>query len=108
MYKGNHHPSDIDLLYLGKGKTLIIGEIKNERGMLKWGQRRLLESIINGWSGDCLILVITHDKYWQNGDRVVNVAECLVKEVFFKKEQEWRKPHRQITVKEVLDYYMED
>ena len=108
MYKGNHHPSDIDLLYLGKGKTLIIGEIKNERGMLKWGQRRLLESIINGWSGDGLILFITHDKYWQNGDRVVNVAECPVKEVFFKTEQEWRKPHRQITVKEVLDYYMED
>lgn len=108
MYKGNKHPSDIDMLYIGKDKVLILGEIKNERGSFKWGQRRLLETLINGWQGDGLILFIVHDKYWQRGDREVNVAECPVREVYFKSEKQWRKPHRQITVKEVLDIYMED
>ena len=30
MYEGNKHPSDIDLFYLAKNDTLILGEIKNE------------------------------------------------------------------------------
>lgn len=108
MYRGNKHPSDIDLLYLGKGKVLILGEIKNEQGTLKHGQRKLLESLVEGWSGDGLVLFIVHNKYWQDGDRVVNVAECRVKEVYFKSEKRWRPPLRPITVKEALDFYMED
>ena len=107
MYKGNNHPSDIDMIYLGKDRVLILGEIKNEMGELKRGQRKLLETLINGWQGDGLILFITHNRYWQNGDDVVNVAECEVKEVYFKSEGKWRPPSRKITVKEALDYYME-
>lgn len=38
-------PSDIDMFYLGANNTLILGEIKNERGELKDGQRRLLERL---------------------------------------------------------------
>lgn len=108
MFEGNKHPSDIDLLYLGKDGILILGEIKNERGHFKNGQRRLLENIINHWDGDGLILYITHNCYWQNGDRNVNVAECKVREVFFKAEQMWRPPDRPVTVKQVLEHYMEE
>ena len=108
MFSGNNHPSDIDMFYLGKDKMLILGEIKNEKGTLNYGQRKLLESLIEGWTGDGMILDIVHDKYWQNGDRVVNVAECQVRQVYFKSEKQWRAPKRKITVKEALAYYMED
>ena len=105
MFEGNDHPSDIDMLYLGKDGTLILGEIKNERGVLRGGQRKLLESLVNGWSGDGLVLYITHDKYWQDGDTEVNVAECKVQLVYFKSEGRWRAPAREITVKEALEHW---
>ena len=43
MYNTNDHPSDIDMFYIGKDNILIIGEIKNEKGKLLKGQRKILE-----------------------------------------------------------------
>lgn len=105
MYDGNHHPSDIDMFYLGKGKVLIIGEIKNEKGTLQKGQRRILEKIAEGWKHDSLVLYIVHDKYVQRGDTMVNVAECYVREIYYKKIHAWRKPRKPTKVKEIIAYY---
>ena len=105
MYKGNHHPSDIDMFYIGRDKFLIIGEIKNERGELKDGQRHILETLLNGWKADGVILYITHDKYAQNGDTTVDVPECYVNEIYYKVLGEWTKPKRPTKVKEVIEYY---
>ena len=105
MYRGTNHPSDIDMFYIGKDNVLIIGEIKNEKGKLMEGQRRLLERLINGWKDDGLILFIVHNKYVQNGDKKVNVPECYVKEYYWKKNKRWMIPREKIKVKEVLDIY---
>lgn len=105
MYADNRHPSDIDMLYVGRNKTLIIGEIKNERGVLKDGQRRLLVTLAENWKHDAVCLYIVHNKYYQYGDREVNVAECYVQEIYHKKEHRWRPPKRPTTVKEIIDYY---
>ena len=105
MYKGNNHPSDIDMFYLGKDNTLILGEIKNEKGKLMNGQRKLLERIINGWNGDGLILFIVHDKYVQNGDKKVDVPECYIREYYWKRNNKWQVPKDNIKVKEVLEIY---
>ena len=51
MYKGNKHPSDIDMLYIGKDKVLILGEKKKTR-----------EAHSNGDRGDCLRLSSTDGK----------------------------------------------
>ena len=61
MYADNRHPSDIDMLYVGRNKTLIIGEIKNERGVLKDGQRRLLVTLAENWKHDAVCLYIVHN-----------------------------------------------
>lgn len=105
MYEGNRHPSDIDMIYVGRSRFLIIGEIKNECGTLKDGQRRLLENIVNGWKYDGLCMYITHDKYAQYGDTEVDVSECYVKEIYYKKTGKWSIPKRQTQVKEVIKYY---
>ena len=99
----HHQPSDIDMFYLGKDNTLILGEIKNERGTFSDGQKRLYERIAKGWNGTCLILFITHNKYVQNGDTEVNVGECFVKEYYFKGV--WREPLRPTRVYEFIDKY---
>ena len=105
MYFGKDHPSDIDLLYIGRDKTLLIGELKNERGYLQEGQRRLLESLANGWKWDAVILMIHHSAYVQRGAEVVDVGRLLVSELYHKKERTWRRPKQATTVKQVVDYF---
>lgn len=108
MYEGNHHPSDIDMFYLGRNRILILGEIKNERGELHKGQRRLLEILAEGWKNDAICLYIVHRKYYQRGDRSVNVAECYVREIYYKKIHQWVFPKRPTKVKEIIEYYGEE
>lgn len=105
MYEGNNHPSDIDMFYLCKDGTLILGEIKNDRGTFTDGQRGLLAKVINMHSADGIGLYIVHDKFYQKGDRRVDISRCQVKEIYAKQEHRWRQPDRIITVGEILDYY---
>ena len=107
MFEGNDHPSDIDMFYMCKDGTMIVGEIKNERGQFTEGQRKLLTKCLNMHKGDAVGLYITHDKLVQNGDETVDVSACPVREIYLKKEREWRLPRRVVTVKEVLNYYKE-
>lgn len=106
MFEGNDHPSDIDMMYLTKNDYLIIGEIKNELGTLYKGQRTLLEKLVTGWKGDGMAMLIIHNKFWQQGDRFVDVPECKVAELFYKGMGRWTLPKRETKVKEILDYYM--
>ena len=96
-------PSDIDLFYLGKNNTLILGEIKNEKGLFTDWQRELYTKIAQGWKYDCLILFITHNKYVQKGDKTVNVAKCFVKEYYY--NGQWRKPILPTRVYEFIEKY---
>ena len=110
MYQGNNHPSDIDMFYLGKDECLILGEIKNERYNPKnWeNQKKLLEPVIDNYTKEAICLFIVHNRYAQNGDKVVNVPECYVKEYYYKKphyKAKWATPREKIKVKEVLEKY---
>lgn len=99
---GHNQPSDIDLFWMGKNH-LVIGEIKNECGEFKNGQVQLLTELVKGWRKDkAILLLITHDKYVQNGDKVVDVSKCFVKEYFYK--DRWHKPKKPTTVKEFIDW----
>ena len=107
MFETNDHPSDIDMVYLCDDDTLIIGEIKNERGHFSDGQRKLITKFLDNHKGDAVGLFIVHDKYVQRGDKTVDVPDCYVKEIYIKKEHQWRFPKRPVKVKEVLKYYKE-
>lgn len=104
MFAGNDHPSDIDMFYICNDNTLIIGEIKNESGIFTDGQRRLMTKLLRLHNGDGVGLYITHNKLVQNGDNVVDVSSCIVREIFTKADNKWRKPTRIVTVREVLNY----
>lgn len=108
MWSNGEHPVDIDMLLLGRNDTLLIGEIKNENGCLKDRQRRLIEKLVKGWKGNALAIYVTHDKYIQKGDKVVDVSECRVQEMYAKNEGRWRRPNKPLTVREVVDYIKED
>lgn len=105
MFDGNDHPSDIDMFYMCGDNTLIIGEIKNERGRFTDGQRRLLTRLLNSHKGDAVGLYITHNNLVQKGATMVDVSRCPVREIYVKGEGQWRFPKHEITVREVIDYY---
>ena len=107
MFEGNDHPSDIDMFYLCKDRTLILGEIKSERGTFNDGQRWLITKLLEQHKGDGVGIYVTHDKLVQNGDKVVDVSVCPVSEIFVKSEGEWRPVKKPVTVKELLAYYKE-
>ena len=107
MYDGGDHPSDIDMFYLCKDNTLIIGEIKNIKGTFTDGQRNLLTRVLDSHKWDAVGLYITHDKFVQNGDKAVDVSQCRVQEIYIKSEKQWRQPRKLVTVKEIIEYYKE-
>ena len=103
--ESTNHPSDIDMFYIGKEDTLIIGEIKNEKGHLSDGQRRLLEKVCDNWKWDALCLFIIHDKYVQYGDKKVDVPNCYIREYYWKQAQKWITPKEDTKVMDVLERY---
>lgn len=104
--ESNDHPSDIDMFYIGKDNTLIVGEIKNERGKLIGGQRKLYEQLVDNWKYDGIALFIVHDKYVQRGDKKVDVPECKIREYYYNKQ--WHEPIRETKVKDVLKKYQKE
>ena len=102
----SNHPSDIDMFYISEDNTLIIGEIKNELGTLKGKQKKLIEKIINGWKYEGIALFIIHNKYVQNGDKMVDVPNCKVKEYYYKNK--WHKPKKETKVKDILKKYVKE
>ena len=107
MFEGNDHPSDIDMFYICEDGTLIVGEIKNVRGEFTQGQRRIISKLLRDHRWDAVGLYITHDKFAQYGDTVVDVSQCYVKEIYIKNEDRWRETKKPVTVKQILNYYKE-
>lgn len=105
MYDGGNHPSDIDLFYIAKDDTLILGEIKNESyNTDNWEkQKKILQRVIDNYKKEALYLFITHNKYVQKGDTKVDVPNCNIKEYYYKGE--WRTPQKETKVWEVLKKY---
>ena len=105
MDYGRGQPSDIDMFYIGKNNTLIIGEIKNERGHFSDWQKNLLTTIADNYKYDAIIIYINHDKRVEDGDKFVDISLCEVKEVYYNKSKKWRIPKHVTYVGDVIQYY---
>lgn len=105
MNYGRGQPSDIDMFFIGRDNTLILGEIKNERGTFKDGQRNRLRTIVDNYKYDALIIYITHDKRVEEGDTEVDISSCQVSEIYYKKEKQWRMPKYYTCVGDIIKYY---
>lgn len=103
MRFGNAQPSDIDMVFIGKNDTLVIGEIKNERGELKYGQRKLIEKYVDNWKRDAIAIFVKHDRYVQDGDTYVDVSRCEVVEYYYHKK--WHIPRHYTTAYDVIEKY---
>lgn len=105
----NDHPSDIDMIYLCKDNTLIIGEFKNERDHKDHdAQKRIIAKILDAHKYKAVGLFVKHNGYVQDGVKTIDGLKCDVYQIYVKGENEWRFPKHSITVKEVLDYYRKE
>lgn len=110
MFDEHNHPSDLDMIFIGKDErgreVLIIGEMKQANyGTLKDGQRHLLEHIANNYKHPCIVLYITHQESIQKGDRKVDVSRCKVEEYYYSPLKTWAYPYYHTTVMDVIDKY---
>lgn len=107
---GFGQPSDIDLFYVGANHTLVLGEIKNKYGTFTKKQQDLYREIADHHNADVIILYITHDKRVEDGDEVVDIADCEVEAIYYNKykEQGFRKPSRRISVRDVIQYVSQE
>lgn len=103
MFPDGNHPSDIDMFFLTDANFLCVAEIKNERGRFSPSQRKRLERLVDGWMADGVCLYVTHDKYVQNGDTEVNVADCFIQEIYYKSIHKWVKPKKPTKVLRVIE-----
>jgi len=91
-------PSDIDFVYVGPQgndgvpKYAILAEIKNSVGTFTEFQRYLYAQYSDALerSGiDTYTMYLNHDKFVERGDTEVNVADCLVVEVYDTNDHLW-------------------
>ena len=92
--------SDIDMFHVTKNGKLILGEIKNQTGTFKDGQRKLLAGLVDANRNGGTVLYITHDSDVHKGDKVVDISQCLVEEYYW--NGEWITPYRFTTVKDAM------
>lgn len=91
---------DIDMVHITRNGRLIIGEIKNRKGIFHEGQKKLLARIVDAHKLGGTVLFITHDNDVHKGDDVVDVSKCLVEEYYW--GGEWIIPSEFLTVKDAI------
>jgi len=110
MFDTYIHPIDIDMWYISTDDVVILGEIKNESYKEEsWqSQKKYMTKLLDRISGEVFCLFIVHDKYWQKGDKQVDVPNCIVKEYYYKNGSttgKWTKPRKVLYVKEIFERY---
>ena len=101
LKSGACHPTDIDAVLEFDNKFLILIEVKTKNNNLTFGQRLVLERIVDAWNdGDkkAIALCVSHDVYDYNKSIMLDVCEV---DLFYSGES-WKKGNGKTNVKETL------
>lgn len=96
-------PSDVDMFYITDTNFLIIGEFKNELGTFKEKQKEILETFIDNYKYNGIIIYATHNKSVENGDTIVDASQCKVEEYYYNRE--WHRPKSNVIVQDVFNRF---
>lgn len=106
-YGRNATPMDIDGLIEWHDKKRALIEIKRKGVKMLDGERIALQRMANDFQRagkPSVVLVAEHTVFDTKED--VDVAECVVREVYFSKERIWRPPVKMMTVRTALDAFL--
>ena len=108
LYFGdNVTPMDVDGLIEWHDKKRVLIEIKRKGVKMLIGEKLALERMVDDFQKvgkDSVVLVAEHMVFDSKED--VDVAECVVREVYFGKEGRWRPPSRIMTVRTALNAFL--
>ena len=102
------HPTDIDGIIEYHDLRYIVFEIKNIHAQLPTGQRLALQRMVDDFAraGKRTVVVIAeHNTDPKDGP--VIAANCNVREVYFWNEHRWRRPHKKMTLRELVDVFLD-
>jgi len=103
---GKITPTDIDGLIEYKDKAYIFIEVKYKDKDLPFGQRLALERLIRDTPKHKKSISIVCEHCVEDTEIQVNVANCKVRELYLYNELKWRPPNELITVKELVDLFI--
>lgn len=106
-YDGNITPMDIDGLIEYHDQKRVLLEIKRKGVKVLYGERMALERMVNDFNKagkESIAIVADHTVFDTHED--VDVADCIVREIYYGKERRWRPPKRMMTVKKLVDSFL--
>lgn len=93
--------TDIDGVFEYKDKAYVLIEIKYRDTPVPRGQEICLERMAKDLGSIKPTLVVVAEHYIRDTNRIVDVGECQVRDIYYSKEDKWRKPNKLITVRKM-------
>lgn len=106
-YGDNITPMDVDGLIEYHDKKRVLLEIKRKGVRVLEGERIALQRMVDDFSTagkESIAIVADHTVFDTHED--VDVADCLVREIYHSGERKWRPPKKLITVRSALDSFL--
>lgn len=98
------YPTDIDGLIEYKDSEYIIFEVKYGDAEVPFGQKLALQRMVDDFTKtgkQAVVFICEHTV--RNTDKPVVAAWCKVREIYYGGEKRWRKPIKELTVREAVD-----
>ena len=107
-YDSNVAPMDLDGLIEYHNKKRVLLELKLKNTPVPYGERIALERMVNDFGDvgkESIAVVADHTVFNESED--VIVGDAIVREIYWSKDRKWRPPKRMMTVKMLVDKFLE-
>lgn len=104
---GKITPTDLDGCIEYHNKAYIFIEVKYKDKELPYGQRLAIERLVKDTATCKKSMAIVCEHYVDNTDSEVDVASCRVRELYMSPENKWRPPKESITVRQLIELFID-
>lgn len=106
-FDNNITPMDVDAYIEYHDNKRVLIEVKMKGVKMLWGQRIALERMCNDFTRahkDAIVLVAEHTEFDKSHD--IQLADCVIRELYYGKERRWRPPKKMMTVEQFLRLFL--
>lgn len=103
---GYIYPTDIDGLIEYKDSEYILFEVKHGSAEVPFGQKLALQRMVDDFTKvgkSAVVFICEHTVH--DAEKPVIAAWCKVREIYYGGEKQWRKPDREISVREAVNMF---
>lgn len=104
---GKITPTDIDGAIEYRDKAYIFIEVKHRNKEIPLGQRIALERLVKDTGEGKKSLAIVCEHCTDDTSQHIDMANCMVRDLFLSIERRWRPPNKKVTVKQIVDLFVD-